>query len=225
MEVIYMTKLAKSGSQRWLQITVNNFPDLINSSLSFKSITDSVTWVSPLAKEDYRELRDLEALRALGIENLQKRTLGEFWPKRGPVWDGLAKTSSEEVVLVEAKAHIPELISGETKASPESRSKIETSLGEVQQAIAPRSKADWSRVFYQYTNRLAFLYLLRVLNNIPAHLVNVYFINAHDVGGPNSRAEWEGALKLMHSQLGTNNHSLKRFVQDIFIDVDKLSLN
>ncbi len=33
--------------------------------------------------------------------------------------------------------------------------------------------------FYQYINRLAHLYLLRVLNKIPAYLVFVYFVNDH----------------------------------------------
>ncbi|MEX2374169.1 MAG: hypothetical protein WD942_01105 [Dehalococcoidia bacterium] len=217
-----MTEYAKAGSQRWLQIAVNEQPTSISRSLNLGSGKNSINWASPSAASAFRELRDGAALRALGIGQLPNRTLSDFWPTRGPVWDGLARTTTGEVLLVEAKAHIPELASGETQASPASRVKIERSLKEVQKAIASRSQADWTRTFYQYTNRLAFLYLLRVLNGIPAHLVNVYFTNADDVNGPSSRAEWEGALALMHTLLGTSNHALKPFVHDVFIDVKKL---
>ena len=76
-------------------------------------------------------------------------------------------------------------------------------------------------VHSEYLNWLAHLYLLRKLNNIPAYLVFVYFINdyTHISTG---RDEWNGALQLMHSLLGTHQHKLSKYAIDVFIDVGKL---
>ena len=75
--------------------------------------------------------------------------------------------------------------------------------------------------FYQYLNRLAHLYLLRRLNNIPAYLVFVYFINDH-THIPTSRDEWDGALEIVDSLLGTHKHKLSKYIIDGFIDVEKM---
>ncbi len=79
---------------------------------------------------------------------------------------------------------------------------------------------DLSRGFYQYSNRLAHLYLLRKLNTIPAYLVFVYF--THDYTHvPTTRDEWKGALQLMYAILGTHKHKLSKYVIDVFMDVKK----
>jgi len=57
--------------------------------------------------------------------------LESFWPKGGPVWDGLARTSSDEFLLVEAKSHIPEAVSPPFHASAASLAKIRSSLDDV----------------------------------------------------------------------------------------------
>ena len=48
---------------------------------------------------------------------------GGFWPRRGPVWDGVALVPGHRgdgVVLVEAKSHAGELKSGGTRATESS---------------------------------------------------------------------------------------------------------
>lgn len=213
------------GSQKWLQIVVNEQPDLINpvlSDLLGLSQAGSIHWLSPVEKDDYAEYRDRQFLERLGI-TLEK-PLTEFWPRNGPQWDGLAKTDRGDLILVEAKAHIPEMVSDPTGAkSKTSLTRIHNSLEATKQFVGSRSKTDWSINFYQYTNRLAHLYLLREQNSLPAYLVFVYFIGDREVDGPKSQAEWEGAIELMKSHLGiSKRHALSDYILDVFVDVDEL---
>ena len=119
---------------------------------------DSVEWKSPLQADGFVEYRDGEVLRHLGVEKLPNRSLAEFWPRRGPVWDALGCSKKGRLLLVEAKAHIPEAASPPSQASPKSLELIEASLAEARRHYAPKAKADWSRNLYQYANRLAFLH-------------------------------------------------------------------
>ena len=151
--------------------------------------------------------RDEAFLEKLGIE-LEARPLADFWPKRGPQWDALARDASGACVLVEAKAHIPELISSPTAAGPESKALIDRSLHEVAAHLSAETSSDWSRTFYQYANRLAHLYLLHRVNGIDAWLVFVYFVGDGDVGGPDSEAEWKAAIQVLHGALGLKDHPL-----------------
>ncbi|MGE5199311.1 MAG: hypothetical protein ACM3H9_06700 [Rhodospirillaceae bacterium] len=196
---------AAAGSQRWLQIAVTKAPMLLDSALRRSGAVDrrdSVEWRCPLASDGFRECRDGEALRRLGIETLPKMSLSEFWPRRGPVWDALGVTAQGACILVEAKAHIPEAVSPPSKASAESLTLIRQSLDSARRFYAPRSKADWSVTFYQYANRLAFQYFLAQINGVKSRIVFLDFCNASDMGGPESEAEWRGATRLIHAQLG-----------------------
>ena len=99
---------AAAGSQRWLQVAVANAPVLLDEALldvGAIDSDDSVAWKSPLASEKFTEYRDGEVLRCLGIAYLPKRSLSEFWPRRGPVWDALGRSKKGCLILVEAKAH------------------------------------------------------------------------------------------------------------------------
>ena len=84
---------------------------------------ESIEWLSPLESEDFIEYRDDAFLERLGL-GPQNRNLSDFWPKRGPVWDGLARTSNGRSLLIEAKANIPEFDSSPTGASGRSLAKI-----------------------------------------------------------------------------------------------------
>jgi hypothetical protein len=180
-------------------------------------------WLCPLRSSGYREYRDLDALKALGVPVSVQHSLADFWPRRGPVWDGLARSASGDLLLLEAKANIPELTSGRSQAGPESLKKITNRLRELREFLAPKSSAEWTHTFYQYANRLAFLYFLRNVNELPARLVFVYFVNARDVRGPASRAEWESALALMYAALGLpRRHALSPFIHNVFVDAEEL---
>ena len=71
---------------------------------------------------------------------------------------------------------------------------------------------------------MAHLYLLRQLNQIPAYLIFVYFVQAAEVNGPGTVAEWEAALSVVKRVLGIGErHRLSRFVSEVFIPVTELS--
>jgi len=124
--------------------------------------------------------------------------------------------------LVEAKSHISEVLSPKTGAGEKSLRKIKKSLNETKAFLHSNSEHDWASTFYQYTNRLAHLYLLRALNEVPAYLLFVYFVNDNNMNGPKSIDEWNGALSLLTSYLGIGRHRLKKYIADIFIDISEI---
>jgi len=207
------------GSQRLLQRAVEHRPELLQSALRRSGALgrrDRITWLSPLPPK-YQEFRDVEALRQLGVRDVLRQPLEEFWPSRGPVWDGLGLVDNVPI-LVEAKAHIPEAASPATRASSASRLLIEASLNAARRYYAPRTRADWTQVFFQYANRLAHQYFLREKNGIPSRLVFLYFTNATDVDGPVTVEEWRGAIRLLHAQLGLPADLTRFGVFDAFFD-------
>ena len=217
---------ASRGSQRWLQVAVARAPELLQEALRTSGALDygeTVDWKSPLRAESFCEYRDGAVLRCLGIKRLPNRTLSEFWPARGPVWDALGTTSEGHYLLVEAKAHIAEAASPASKASEKSLKLIRSSLAEARRYYSPRSAAEWSGSLYQYANRLAFQYFFAKVNELPSRLIFLNFCNAVDVSCPESEAEWHGATKLIHSLLGVPDDLRNRGVFHAFVDVRKLT--
>jgi hypothetical protein len=216
---------ALRGSQKWLQTLINERPEVIDrvlTNLLGLAKGEQVHWLSPLKDDDYAEYRDQEFITRLGI-TLERVPLASFWPRFGPAWDALAKTDRGDLILVEAKAHISELVSDPTGASGSSLAKIQESLDATKRFLGSRSDADWDTCLYQYTNRLAHLYLLRELNALPAYLLFLYFINDEEMGGPSTQSEWEGAIHLLESFLGIRRpHRLVKYVLHVFIDVEEL---
>ena len=218
-------KTATRGSQKWLQRLVNQAPHVLDRAVAHElslSGTDKIAWLSPMADDEYAEYQDETFLSRIGVK-LERTPLASFWPTRGPRWDALGRTSRGEPLLIEAKAHIPELLSTACQATGTSLRTIRASVDRVKRAIGSRAAADWCGEYYQYTNRLAHLHLLRNLNQVPAFLVFVYFLNDTDMSGPRTAEEWAGALRLVHTQLGIDGRRLtKAFgsaVVDVFIDV------
>jgi hypothetical protein len=213
---------AERGSQFWLQTLVNEQPALLDGAIkeAAPSLADqTIQWLSPLASDGYREYQDTAFLDRLGIQ-LAKRPLDRFWPKGGPVWDGLARSENGDILLVEAKSHIPEAVSPPTMAkAPASLQLIQASLEEAKRYLNGRREPDWAGTFYQMTNRLAHLYLLRVLNEVPAHLVFVYFVGDREMGGPESIDEWRGAIRTIEIFLGVERTKLTPFIHHVFPDV------
>jgi hypothetical protein len=215
---------ATKGSQRWLQVAVNRAPEVLNravrEAMGLEKDT-AVDWLSPLEKDRFVEYRDEPALARLGIAAL-RRPLRDFWPARGPVWDGLARTASGDLLLVEAKAHVTEMVSSACGATEPALSGIRRSVQAARDRLAPASTADWAGTFYQYTNRLAHLHFLRVDNDVPARLVHVCFLNASDVEGPATKEAWEAAVAVVEAYLGLGRHKLQRYVHHAFVDVKEL---
>ena len=211
------------GSLKDIQILINNRKEILDKKLSEvleKEI--NINWKSPIKDDQYAEYRDEDFLRILDIESKINSPLEKFWPKRGPQWDALG-IDDEKIFLVEAKANLPEVVSPPIVAGKESKSKILTSFSELKEYLNINNTIDWSETFYQYANRIAHLYFLRVLNGINAYLVNIYFINDNSVAGPKSIDEWRGALTIIKHYLGIpKKNKLEKYMIDIFIDVNDL---
>jgi hypothetical protein len=211
------------GSLRDIQVLVNMSGNLFTSKIKEQIIIKSerIDWVSPLKDDDYSEYGDSGFIEKLGIQDL-KTSLNTFWPKRGPQWDALGIGNDREYFLVEAKANIDEIVSPETKASGKSLEMIRRSFDDLKKYLNVNNKIDWSGPFYQYTNRLAHLYFLRVLNKLSANLISVYFIGDDSVSGPKSVEEWSAALMVMKRYLGLGTHKLSKYTAEIFVDVKQL---
>ncbi len=217
-------KQADRGSQKWLQILINDHPRILYEKIALRLGLDKeeqITWRSPLRNDNFAEYRDYAALERLQIL-LPHRSLLDFWPQRGPVWDALAITCKQDLLLFEAKSHINELISTACRAKSDPLNKIQGSLEETQRFLGNKSQVDWTRYFYQYANRLAHLYFLRQVNQLRAYLFFIYFVNDDEMKGPSIQKEWEGAIKLVMLLMGLRNHKLSDYVIDIFIDVNNL---
>jgi hypothetical protein len=216
--------IVEKGSQKWMQKLVNDVPSLLDLQVREKlglSEEEGIRWLSPLKDDDYAEYRDQGFIDLLGVK-LNKTCLEDFWPRGGPQWDALGKSSSGKLFLVEAKSHIPELISSLQAEDEGSIEKIKTSLEETKRYLNCRANVEWSQCFYQYANRIAHLYLLRKKNDLPAYLIYVYFMNDVEMNGPTDYQEWEGALKLLNSHLGIGKHRLQKFITDVYVDVRSL---
>ncbi len=205
--------LCKKGSQRWLQWYVNDAPEVLDRQIGLGPIE----WRSPRRDDDYAEYRDAAFLERLDIR-LSRRSLESFWPRGGPQWDALGRSSSGVTVLVEAKAHLSELESPATAASSDtSLALIQTSLSETRRRLGVPEPFDWTKRYYQYANRIAHAYLLNDLNDLRTKLVFVYFVGDHDMKGPMTRYEWEVGINSAHAALGLK--AVPSFVRDVFVDV------
>ncbi|MYC36613.1 MAG: hypothetical protein F4X66_06825 [Chloroflexi bacterium] len=98
---------------------------------------------------------------------------------------------------------------------------IERSLRDTQEFLRAGQSIDWAQSrYFQYANRLAHLYLLRVLNGLPAYLVMLYFLNDEEMGGPSTVAEWENAITAETKALGIpRRHQLDSYIVPAFVDI------
>ncbi|MEP7134651.1 MAG: hypothetical protein ABI904_06935 [Chloroflexota bacterium] len=218
-------KPALRGSQKWLQVAINEKSSFLNTLILKqlpKSNDQTIMWLSPIKSDEYAEYRDADFLERLNIE-LPNRSLVSFWPRHGPQWDGLGKTQDGAVLLIEAKAHIPEIRSPATQASEKSQELIQESLKEVKSFLGVQSKVDWSGTYYQYTNRIAHLYFLREINKLPAYLVFVNFINDKEMNGPTHEDEWHTAIHDLEAHLGLPaQHKLSQYILHVYLDISLL---
>ncbi len=221
---------ACKGSQKWLQILVNDCRGLLNNAI-LSRLPDSlrdIDWRSPLVAYNYKENRDREFLEKLGGSRFLKTSLPtwpdlyKFWPRNGPSWDAHGVTDKHQILLVEAKSHIKEMqSSGSGATSQKSIDKIAHSLKETQRFLGVDQSVDWAKSpYFQYANRLAHLYWFRELKGLPAYLIMLYFLNDVEQGGPSMIAEWGKAISEEEHCLGIpETHALSDFVVPVFVDV------
>ena len=231
---------ANRGSRRWLQVLVNCRPELLSDAIAQRlpELPEDVNWLSPLVDDHYAEYRDQSFLDRLNTSwyyrtpERPQQDLTDFWPRFGPQWDGLAVTDRGQILLVEAKTHIPEMVTAPVQARGEpARQKIQESLGKVKNFVNSKAPTDWSTSFYQYANRLAHLYWMREVNGHDAFLVNLFFVGDREMNGPANEAEWRAAIRLQEVFLGVRQNSQAGYpidpwvgahVLDVFVEVNDI---
>lgn len=204
------------GSLKWIQRAVNERWDSLEAPLLEALGTDAIEWTSPLIGDAYAEYRDDSFLARIGQAGLAD-DLKAFWPARGPQWDALGVTSTGDVLLVEAKAHIAEMCSPGTAAGPASRARIEQALDEVAVRLGARpDRAAWSMHFYQLANRIAHLDFLRQ-RGVRAWLVLVNFLDDKDMHGPTTEEAWDAAYAVAFHVMGLRlRHPLSRYILHVY---------
>ena len=213
-----------TGSQLQVQLYVNTLEGELNEALfgapGLESLrvhgAGGIRWVSPLRSRACVEYQDAAFLRAIEQESLVDE-LGEFWPRGGPVWDGLAVVDltggGTGAILVEGKSHTDELRGGGAKAgmpvrrdeppserSTANRERIARSLELTQESLGLVPDADrWMGRMYQTANRIAHQRWLAE-RGVPTWLVWLLFTD--DQIGPTSEDEWEHAIDAANDELG-----------------------
>ncbi len=204
--------MAAAGSQRLIQIYVNERREVLDEQV--RACSDECThatldWRSPLAEDVYREYWDASFLEALVLAHIWP-ALTSFWPKGGPHWDALAVVSRPSarpgVLLVEAKAHISELLN----SSPIGAAVAEVSRRQIELAMAwtmgtlnvcDRPAASWCDTpLYQSANRLAHLQWLNC-HSIDAWLLHALFTGDHHIQAA-TEPEWQTAIAEANRHLG-----------------------
>ena len=210
------------GSLKWIQRAVNDRPELLDAELLKHLHARRIEWRSPLRADSYAEYRDGGFLNRIARLDLAPK-LTAFWPARGPQWDALGTSDAGDVLLVEAKAHVEELCSPATSASPTSRKQIERALAATIKTCRAQPRVAWTELFYQLGNRIAHLKFLRDAG-VKAWLVLVNFTGDHEMNGPNARAEWEAAYTVVYHAMGLDKRNpLGKYVIHLYPSVSELS--
>lgn len=214
-------KAGARGSLKWIQRAVNDRPELLDEPLRARIGHGPISWLSPRREDGYAEYRDGDFLDLLGAGDL-RTDLADFWPARGPQWDALGRSERGDLLLVEAKAHVPEMLSPASAASPASLARIRDALGRTAESLGATPRAAWTDAFYQYANRLAHLAFFRDRGR-PAWLVLVSFVGDAEMKGPRTAEAWDAAYTVADYAMGLRaDHRLSRYIIHLHPDVRDL---
>ena len=199
---------AWKGSQLQTQIYVNRRPTELEAIIreSADGLDNAeITWHAPMEASRFREPRDAEFLQLAGLEHLRDSLAG-FWPKGGPVWDGLASVQSNKgagVILLEGKSYPDEMKSACRASSQNSRARIEAAITETRHKLKSSGSVEpWLNEYYQLANRLAHLVWLRD-QGVSAWLVLACFADdKHHVA--TTSTDWESAIANAGDSLGVD---------------------
>lgn len=187
-----------------------------------------------LDHEQYRHkgghlaLRERRGLDFLPPKDRARQEWERSWPQTGGVhnWDAVGHTTTGGVstwVLVEAKAHVGELLSSCGAVADESRRRIADILIHARGRLGAPDSSDWMKDHYQYCNRLALLQFLRE-RDVDARLLFVYFTGDRaDLGAPGrdcppDEDRWRPALDTQKRNVGLPaSASILSFVYELFL--------
>jgi hypothetical protein len=221
---------AERGSQLQLQIYVNRRRDELSAAViealpTLGADGPELEWRSPLEEDDFAEYRDEAFLGAIGCADLAA-DLKDFWPTRGPVWDGLAvahlASGENGIVLVEAKSHPAEIYGRGSAAGASGTSRAIANREQIVQALASTQAwlgmrdqdperwmgpvDDERHSLYQTANRLAHLYWLREALGPSGKARKAWLAQVLFVEDPTFRStsldEWLDAIPRTWEQLG-----------------------
>lgn len=176
--------IPRRGSALHLAYYVNCEPQTVDEAI-LADAGGKIRWRSPLAGERFAEYKDRDFL-AVVDQVAVADDLADWWPASGPRWDALGVASgTDTVILVEAKANVPEIANGPacgagSSGSPQglaNREKIQRAMARTREhfGVSHDSASAWMQSHcYQYANRLAHLCLFERLD-VPARLAHVYF--------------------------------------------------
>lgn len=169
------------------------------------------------------ELKGLEFLYNLaGIKTKWK----EFWPTGGGIhnWDAVGWLGAEphqELLLLEAKAHVGEMKSDCKAESPKSIEKITQAFDNAKEYLGVGRETDWSREYYQAANRITTLHFLHHAQ-VPARLLFIYFLGDRVPGKecPRTQEGWKDAINDQWEYLGlATAHPLANRVHELFLPI------
>lgn len=213
--------VGQKGSLRWVQALVQRAPERLELAIrdAGAPVPRAIQWSSPRVDDANAEYRDGAFLDQLGLAHLRPQ-LRDFWPVGGPQWDALGR-ASDDVFLVEAKAHTGELTSSCAAEAPRSLDLIQSALALTRAELGANASADWMRGYYQYANRLAHHVFLR-RHGVKSTLVFLYFTGDDVMNGPRDAAEWAPALAAAKRALGFAPDATLPGVYDVFVSVADL---
>jgi len=212
----------KQGSQYWIRNIVND--DVLRQRFEGMIGASGLDWFSPLAKDQYKEYqlcsRDvydrLHMSSRFSYEEWRKQfSFWAGWPRRQPVWDGLAvdpdvNAAGRTFYIVEAKARISEMKGTKMTASdPESRRRITEAMYEVYN-IYYGHKGDfdkWTNGCYQLANRLTFLHKMNSKRCMFGFQTKLVLLNICNAGyGRTSDRQWRDYYKRVWPMMIGTDH-------------------
>ncbi len=194
------------GSKLEMQKIVNSPTE--KSKLDNK-LNDTLTWLSPLASQNYKEYQLSSLASQLGIPNGSF----SFWPKRQPQWDGIAIGGKGTLYLFEGKSHL-----GETKSTLKSNNNVNKTLITntfnsywQQYRITDNTiQQHWLKGNYQIANRIVFLNEMKKIHkNVKLVFLNFvndpYWLTQNKVVV--NKTVWDNHYDRIFKNMGINNNT------------------
>lgn len=213
------------GSECHLLRYLGRHRDRFNELVQLKIGADAVRWVDfhfDPSKERWPD-GERKGVDFLPSDHPASVAWSKLWPQRGnpPNWDAVGVATikgKDEWLLVEAKAHVGELVSDCQAKEDGGLPAIRAMLDDLKRDLGVPQRHDWLRRYYQFANRLAVLNFL-VRNGAPARLLFIYFCgDKHRLSWPQSRADWEPALLEQDRWLGLEReHMLSDRIRKLYV--------